>query len=88
MPQTKSAAVQAPKIVTFAEGDTHAGICACGYKTSGWPKRTIAAERIQQHRKEHQTGEPMELLSEFRGRHGLVSAGNRAVFPDGAKEVK
>lgn len=77
-----------PRIATVADDDGYTGLCECGYQTSGWPLKKIAVERIKQHRNEHQAGEPMELLSEFRARHGLVSDGNKAVFPEEAKEVK
>jgi hypothetical protein len=30
----------------------------------------------------------MELISAFRTRHGLVSAGKKAVFPEAAREVE
>ena len=78
------------KIATLkdVETDSYAGLCSCGYNTTGWPKQKIASERIGQHFNEHQTGEFMEPLSEFRKRHGLVSNGNLAVFPEGAKEIK
>lgn len=79
------------KIATLKDEETghFDGMCLCGYKTSGWPQAPIASERIEQHRTEHETGELMEPLSEFRARHGLISdGGSLAVFPEGAKVIK
>jgi len=60
----------------------YAGVCECGYVTDGWPTVKLAAERVGQHTVEHETGQRMELLSEFRDRHGLKAEGARAVFAD------
>jgi hypothetical protein len=81
----------AKKIIigTFEEPDkTFAGMCSCGYSTRYWPSEKIAAERITQHKVEHETGELMEPLSEFRARNELTADGNRAVFPKGTKVIE
>lgn len=93
---------EVPKQATLDEGDGgYAGLCECGYRTSGWPTAALAAERIGQHRAEHESWvenqyDPekwvtMEPLEEFRAKHGLVTDEvnpNLAVFPEGAKEIK
>ena len=82
-------------VAVLPHEDAFNGMCSCGYTSKGWPTHDIAAERILQHKGEHEGGRgedglpaaPMELLSEFRARHGLVPSGNRAVFPAGAVVV-
>lgn len=34
---------------------TYEGGCSCGFRTSGWPKKGMAEERITQHAFEHET---------------------------------
>lgn len=75
------------KLVIGPSG-TSGGWCSCGYKTIGWPNDDVAAERLAQHVNEHDSGEPMELIEDFRDRLGLVPDGRaRAVFPEGAKDL-
>jgi hypothetical protein len=65
--------------------DGWTGQCAqpCGFLTSGWPTKALATERIGQHAAEHDTGEPMPELEEFRQAKGLtVNADGAAVFAD------
>lgn len=62
------------------------GLCTCGYTTSHWPAESLADERIRQHRQEHVDGTPMELIEDFRERHGLVPDGNAARFYDAVKD--
>lgn len=77
------------------DGDTFTGLCSCGFATKFWPSQEVAADRLLQHKAEHDGGRnedgtiasPMELLSDFRDRHGLVRDGDRAVFPAGTVEV-
>lgn len=65
-----------------------AGLCECKFLSARWPTAEIAEARILQHRKEHETGELMPPLSEFRQAHGLVAtADGRAVFPKDATIV-
>lgn len=73
------------------------GVASTGFTTDGWPTREIAIERIKQHRDEVRAGRdprtgfpaaPMELLEEFRQRHGLVSDGERAILADGVELVE
>jgi hypothetical protein len=33
------------------------GGCTCGFRTSGWPTRTLAEDRIEEHGHEHENGE-------------------------------
>ena len=66
-------------------GDTWAGQCAnpCGFKTVGWPTKKLAEARIAEHATEHDTGEPMRELQDFRTDHGVgVDTAGRAVFDD------
>lgn len=68
--------------------NTQGGWCSCGYTTTGWPNAEVASERLAQHAKEHETGEPMEELVAFRERLGLVPDGRqKAVFPPNATPV-
>lgn len=67
---------------------TFGGWCSCTYKTTGWPSEDVAAQRLAQHVNEHDTGESMELIEDFRARLGLVTAGRAAAkFPEGAKDL-
>ena len=67
----------------------HAGVCSCGFVTSGWPTKKAATERIKQHRGEHRGEGEMEDLAEFRARHGIgVNENGRAVsLPENVQEV-
>lgn len=47
------------------------GQCACGFTSTGWPQKKIAASRIDEHTAEHESGEPMRELVEFRAEVGL-----------------
>lgn len=38
----------------------------CGFVSRGWPSKSAAAERGRQHKAEHETGEPMPELADFR----------------------
>jgi hypothetical protein len=76
------------KTLVIGPSGTYGGWCSCGYKTTGWPTEGVAAERLAQHAKEHDTGELMEPLESFRERLGLVPEGRaKAVFPEGAKDL-
>lgn len=75
------------KVGTFSDGEACAGLCTCGFKTTGWPTEEIAADRISQHKAEHDGKGGMEPLSEFRDRHGLIAQGNLAVLPEGVNEL-
>lgn len=73
------------KTLVIGPSGTYGGWCGCGYKTTGWPTPEVAAERLAQHANEHETGELMEPLEDFRDRLGLVPDGRaKAVFPEGA----
>lgn len=79
-------------VAVAPEGDAFTGMCGaqgCGYVTRAWPSHEIAAERILQHKAEHETGQLMEELVAFRTRHQLVipQGSPVAVFPDGAVVV-
>lgn len=81
------------KIATLQDPDTGSftGLCECGFPTVGWPTEELAAERIGQHKNEHETGELMEDKMAFRERHGLVQSEvnpNLVVFPEGAKVIE
>lgn len=36
---------------------TYEGGCSCSFRTSGWPRKAMAEERIAQHLEEHRTGD-------------------------------
>lgn len=38
------------------------GGCTCGFRTLGWPRKKDAQARINEHRAEHQSGEPVREL--------------------------
>lgn len=43
------------------------------FHSSGWPTKDVANARGAQHLNEHENGEPMPELAEFRAEHGLVA---------------
>jgi hypothetical protein len=43
------------------------------FHSSGWPTKATATARGEQHLAEHETGEPMPSLEDFRAEHGLVA---------------
>lgn len=76
------------KTLVIGPSGTFGGWCSCGYKTTGWPSEDVAAQRLAQHVNEHDAGEPMEPLEDFRDRLGLVPDGRaKAVFPEGARDL-
>lgn len=45
----------------------HDFVCSeCGFTSSGWPTKTARDQRGRQHKAEHESGEPMPELAEFR----------------------
>ena len=44
----------------------------CPFKSTGWPKANIRDRRAVQHYEEHDTGEPMQELGEFRKENGVT----------------
>lgn len=61
------------------------------FRTVGWPSEKVAAERMAEHLREHETGEPMTTLEEFREARGLMASedGRRAIaaLPKGARKI-
>lgn len=57
------------------------------FVSSGWPTKKVAEARGLQHIDEHEGGDPMPELAEFRAEHGLVphEDGVRAVQNGDAK---
>lgn len=53
---------------------TYQGGCSCGFRTSNWPTKKIAQERIELHLIEHETAEPMSEQVEFFEEKGLGRA--------------
>jgi hypothetical protein len=51
--------------------ETYDAECACGFTSSGWALKKHATERIDAHRAEHETGEVMSELHDFRAERGL-----------------
>lgn len=82
------------EVAVVPDEDAFTGLCKCGYYTKAWPSQEIAAERILQHKAEHEGGlgedglaaSPMEGKTAFVERHGLVINRDtaRAVFPENA----
>ncbi|HXH59088.1 hypothetical protein [Iamia sp.] len=62
-----------PRVVGVRKtaGDTYDGACSCGFRSSGWPKRGQAEERIEQHVTEHGTGDAAPELVEHLRATGL-----------------
>lgn len=50
----------------------HDAGCTCGFKTLGWPRKKDAVGRINEHRAEHETGEPVRELVEVNAEVGLT----------------
>jgi hypothetical protein len=42
------------------------------FVSTGWPTRASATKRLEQHKAEHETGEPMQELEAFRTDNNLV----------------
>ncbi len=62
---------------TVRQGNTWAGQCAapCGWSSTGWPTRKLAAARLADHEAEHKTGKPARELTDFRGKYVNGPAG-------------
>lgn len=43
----------------------------CEFKSSGWTSATLRDRRAVQHMEEHETGEPMQELADFRNDNGV-----------------
>ena len=43
----------------------------CGFKSSGWDTKKLRDKRAKQHLEEHETGEPMQELADFRSENGV-----------------
>jgi hypothetical protein len=43
----------------------------CPFKSTGWTKANWRDKRAVQHMEEHETGEPMQELGEFRAENGV-----------------
>lgn len=54
-----------------AAGDAYDFECACGFTSTGWAQKKQATARGAEHTAEHETGEPMRELVEFRQELGL-----------------
>ena len=65
------------------DGDAYHGECACGFTSSGWALKKHAQARIDEHTAEHESGEPMRELQDFRVEVGLTSP--VVDFPDGTE---
>lgn len=77
------------QIAFVQEGDgTFTGLCACGFSTKGWPTGDTARARVTEHRAEHETGDILRPLSEFRDEHDLVVHRNDVVFPEAAQIIE
>lgn len=85
-----------PKAGVLEEDGSWTGVCTsalCGdrvpFRTTGWPTKKSATERILQHRVEHETGEVMQPLEEFRAERGLSVTAEGRVYelPEGASAV-
>lgn len=89
-----------PEVGVWREDDdTWSGGCTsvrCGavngdaFTTSGWPTKDSAADRIRQHRDEHEHGTLMQPLDEFRRERGLYVTSEGAVreLPKGATKLE
>lgn len=55
-------------------GDSYDAQCACGFTSSGWTLKKHAQERIDAHQAEHESGEAMQELHDFRADRGLNPA--------------
>lgn len=52
-------------------GDTYDAQCECGFTSSAWAVKKHAQARIDEHQAEHETGEPVRELYDFRAEFGL-----------------
>ena len=43
----------------------------CGFQSEGWPTQELADLRGSEHMQEHEDGEPMRELDEFRKEEGV-----------------
>lgn len=59
------------RVVKDDDPGTYDAECACGFTSAGWPQRKLAAARVDEHAAEHETGEPMRELVDFRDEAGL-----------------
>lgn len=50
--------------------ETWEGGCTCGFRSSGWPTKKMATERIEGHAAEHASGVPAEELVDFKSAVG------------------
>lgn len=62
--------------------DAYDGQCACGFTSSGWGLKKHAQARIDEHAAEHDSGEPMRELQDFRAEFGLNPADVVVGFDD------
>ena len=51
--------------------DVYDAQCACGFSSTGWALKKYADARIAEHTAEHESGEPMRELHDFRAEFGL-----------------
>lgn len=61
--------------------DGSCGSDGIGFRSTGWPTKEIAADRLDQHVSEHRTGHVAMSLDDFRAKWGLTPTadGQRAV---------
>lgn len=57
--------------VTKNNEETYDAECACGFTSTGWALKKHATERIDAHTAEHESGEAMQELHDFRADRGL-----------------
>lgn len=63
--------------------ETYEGGCSCGFRTSNWPLKRQAEDRIEGHATEHLTAEPMTELAEYMLAEGISQPSpDASVFGD------
>lgn len=53
------------------DDDSYDAQCACGFTSTGWALKKHATARLEEHKAEHETGEAMRELHDFRAELGL-----------------